>query len=325
MREIAEGVLLYDAEGRLLFANGPARALAGADAAGAPEADVLARVGAFLESASDIPAWVAEALRAADEPAAGEVRVRAGAGERAFLATPHRIRSPRGLDGLLLLLTDVEALEQARAGAQCHVTLDHVRLAAELMAHRFRNPLNAIVLVLELARRKLAGQAEPLKNLDTIQSEVQRLEVRLQHFLDMVRRREHRPGTVDLVSVVESVCELLHAPARDARVTLSQQLGAASALARADEVELLRALLGPCAVAIRESPPGGEVKVRLDSGGRDYQVVVECPGVQPGSVALGVAEELVAKNGGALTYDPRNPVRLVYRFRAEPAAEPPAR
>ncbi len=80
--------------------------------------------------------------------------MRAGAGERAFLATPHLIRSARGLDGLLLLLADVEALEQVREGAQCHVALDHVRLAAELMAHRVRNPLNAIVLVLELLARR---------------------------------------------------------------------------------------------------------------------------------------------------------------------------
>jgi signal transduction histidine kinase len=325
MDVVAEGVLLYDSGGRLLFANRRLRELAGVDTAGAADEDVLARVGAFLESASDIPLCVTEALRAADEPAAREVRVRAGAGERAFLATPHLIRAARGFDGLLLLLADVETLEQVREGAKCHVTLDHVRLAAELMAHRVRNPLNAIVLVLELARRKLAGQAEPLKNLDTIQAEVQRLEGRLQHFLDMVRRREHRPGTVDLVSVVEAVCELLHAPARDARVVLSHQLGAASALVRADELEILRALLGPCAVAIRECPSGGEVKVRLDSEGREYQVVVDCPGMRPGSVALGVADELVTRSGGVLAYDPRNPVRLRYRFRAEPAAETPAR
>jgi signal transduction histidine kinase len=212
-----------------------------------------------------------------------------------------------------------------RESGRCQVALDHVRLAAELMAHRVRNPLNSIVLVLELIRRDVAGEPEH-RNLDTIQGEVEQLEKRLQKFLDMVRRREHRPEVVDLVTVVEVVCELLFGPARDARVTVRQQLHVSSARVRGDEVELLRAVLGPCAAALRKSSPGAELKVGLDSDQREHLVFVECPELEPGSIALTVAEELVAGSGGALTYDdPRHPTRLTYRFPAGPSAEPSPR
>ncbi len=327
MDVLREGVLLYDVDGRLLFVNGPVRELGGATellAQDGADETVLRRVGEVLEAESDIPAFVREVLQADVDPAGREVRVRAGGQERRFFATPHLIRSRQdpARQGLLLLLTDVAVLEAVRGGARCEVTLDHVRLAAELMAHRVRNPLNSIVLVLELIRRGLAVQPEQEKNLATIRSEVARLEGRLQRFLDMVRRRGHRTETVELVSVIESVCELLYGPARDARVTIRQQLQVPSARLRADEVELLRAVLGPCAEAIRESSPGAELKVRLDSNGREHLLLLECAGVSPGSIALTVAEELVTGSGGTLAYDdPQHPTRLTYRFRADPGAE----
>ena len=327
MDVMKDGVLLYDADGRLLFVNGPMRKLGGAAEPlaldGADEA-VVRSVDTLLESHSDVPAFVHEALQAAAEPDPREVKIRVGEQERRFMATPHLIR-PRqdpARQGLLLLLTDVAVLEAVRGGARCEVTLDHVQLASELMAHRVRNPLNSIVLVLELMRRSPGAQADPDKNLGTIRGEVSRLESQLQRFLEMVRRRVRRPETVDLVTILEGVCELLYAPARDARVTIRQQLQVPAARVRGDEVELTRALLGPCAEVLRASSPGTELKIRLDSNGREHLLLLECAGVRPGSIPLTVAEELMTANGGELTYDdPRQPSRLTYRFRAAAGAE----
>jgi signal transduction histidine kinase len=327
MDVLKDGVLLYDAEGRLLFVNGPLRELAGVAeplAQDGAAAEVVRNVSDLLEARSDVPAFVREALQAAAELDPREVEIRAGERERRFMATPYLIR-PRedpARQGVLLLLTDVAVLEAVRAGARSEVALDHVQLSAELMAHRVRNPLNSIVLVLELMRRRPGAPAEPDKNLGTIRGEVLRLESQLQRFLNMVRRRARRPEAVDLVSVLEGVCELLYAPARDARVTLRQHLQVPAARVRGDEVELTRALLGPCAELLRASSPGAEVKIRLDSDGREHLLLLECAGVPPGRIPLAVAAELVAANGGVLTVDdPRHPTRLTYRFRAAAGAE----
>jgi signal transduction histidine kinase len=331
MDVLSEGVLLYDPKGRLLFTNGKIRELAGVgdedEGNGADEA-VLQQVTELLAAGSNVPALVEEIVQGGDARSGREVTIRVGDQERRFFATPHVIRSRRdpSIQGLLLLLTDVDALQEVRRNAQCRVALDHVQLAAELMAHRVRNPLNSIVLVLELVRRKLAGQPEQDKNLDTIQAEVQRLEARVQRFLEMVRRREGKTEVVDLVSVVETVAELLYGLARDARVTIRQQLQVSAAPVRGDEVDVLRAVLGPSAAAVRESAAGSEVKFRLDSDGRDHLLLVECAGLGPGSIGLTVAEELTTRSGGSLTYDdPDRPSRLTYRFPAHEDAAPTPR
>jgi signal transduction histidine kinase len=325
MDVLRDGVLLYDVDGRLLFVNGPVRELTGAPDAlaqdGANE-DVLRAVSALLESQSDIPALVQEALQAAGEPTAREVEVRVGGQDRRYMAAPHVIR-PRqdpGREGLLVVLKDVAALEAVRKGVHSEVALDHVRLAAELMAHRVRNPLNSIVLVLELLRRSPGARPEPAKNLDVIRGEVSRLEGQVQRFVDMTRRRGRRPEPVNLVSVIESVCELLYAPGRDARVTIRQQLHVPAARVQGDEVELTRALLGPCAEALRAASPGSEVKIKLDSSGGEHLLFLECPSALPSSIPVTVAEELLAANGGTLLIDdPKRPTRVTYRFRASRA------
>jgi signal transduction histidine kinase len=149
--------------------------------------------------------------------------------------------------------------------------------------------------------------------------------MRLQRFLELVRRREPKLATVDLAGVVEAVSELLQGPARDRGITIHQQLQVSAARVRGDEVDVLRAVLGPCAAALRESPPGGELKLRLDSDRREHQLGVECAGLRPGSIALVVAEELTTRSGGSLAYDDAaHPTRLTYRFRVENESEPPA-
>jgi signal transduction histidine kinase len=321
---LSDAVLVYDREGRLLFASGRLRELALAKARGQPApgaVEELRQVEEFLDVRSDLGEFVRDCLAAGSEPGGREVAVASAEGERRFFATPHLIRDPAGESdlGLLLLLTDVEVLEEARRNGLRQVELDHCRLASELMAHRVRNPLNSIVLVLELIRRESAraGGGSLGKNLETIQADVGRLEVTLQRFLEMMRHRERKPESVDLVAVVETVSELLYPVAREAGVDVRQELRVSSAPVHGDRIEITRAVLGPGLAAIRAAAPDRALRFRLDSERRGYLLWVESEGFPARSVALVVAEELTARNGGSLTYDdPDRPTRLAYRFGA---------
>ena len=323
---LTEGVLLFDSEGRLLFVNGKLRELVGQAAPGSdpPAADdprVLREVEAALAERSNLRDVVRRSL-AGDLGSSGEaVMVRTGDVERRFLATAHLIQpTARGGSDLLLLLTDVEVLEDVRRNAGRRLALEHVRLAAELMAHRLRNPLNSVVLVLELLRRESAraGVQRLEKHLNTIQEEVGRIDGILHRYLVVVRTEERRVETVDLVQVVEMVAELLYPLARDARIRVRQELEVASAPVTGDVVEVTRAVLGPALAGVRASEPGSELKLRLDSDRREHLLLLEAPGSPPDAVQLAVAEDLAARNGGSLVREENGPaMRLVYRFTAD--------
>lgn len=322
---LSEAVLLYDSDGQLLFANGKMRELAGLAkegeqaGEGEPEA-ALGRVAEFVRSSLDVGTFAEDCFRAGEELAGREVALRVGEEERRFFATPHLVRSRTNATppSLLIFLTDMEEAEELRRDAERRVELEHIHLASELMAHRVRNPLNSIVLVLELMRRERAADPRQQKNLETIQGEVGRLEATLERFLAMMRRRGRRTDSVDLVAVVEAVSELLYPLAWDGGVKIRQELQVPSARVRGDEVEILRAALGPALAAVRAAAQGAGVNFRLDSDRREHLLFIESESVPAGSIELAVAEDLAARNGGSLTYDdPGRPTRLTYRYRAE--------
>jgi signal transduction histidine kinase len=328
--EVSEAVLIYDPELQLLFASIEVRELAARAGvisyAAEAEADerALLKVREFVAANSDIDEFARACLATGTAPEKREVSIRAAGEERRFLATSHIVRAARegGIAGLLLLLTDVRVLEEVRRNAIRRVVLDHVQLAAELMAHRVRNPLNSIVLVLELLRRESArsgnGTRQALEaHVETIQGEVARLEGTVEGFLEAVRRRERTLESVDLAGVVEIASELLYPVAREARVTVRQELHVPRALVQGDRVEIVRALLGPALAALRGSPPGSEMKFRLDSERRDHLLLIESEGLPPGAPEVGVAEELAARNGGSVRVDNSTPpTRLTYRYPA---------
>lgn len=326
---LSEAVLLYDSRGQLLFTNEKMRQLVSteppSETSGAvADGDELRRIAEFLEANSDVPQLAAACLREGIQAEGREVKVTVGGEPKAFFATPHLIhsRSSSFAEGLLLLLTDMEVIAEVRRNAERRVALEHVQLATELMAHRVRNPLNSIVLVLELMRREHVGNGRLAKNLQTIQAEVGRLEATLERFLEATRIGDPRPESIELATVVETVSELLYPVARERGVRLRQELQVSSARVWADTSQILRAVLGPCLEAVRGAVPGAEVKLRLDSSRREHLLFIESRNLAPGSVGLAAAEELTGRNGGVLVYDdPDRPARLTYRFRAE--AGPP--
>ncbi|MBA2564720.1 MAG: HAMP domain-containing histidine kinase [Gemmatimonadetes bacterium] len=335
---VTEEVLVYEPEGRLLFASGKLRKLGGSqegDAAGAledtgqedvaAESELLECIAAVIARSQDLGSRVPQWLTGDGSGEGVEVTLEIEGEPHRFFATPHLLRARRGAGptggtGLLVVMTDMAVIEELRRSAGRAVALEHVHLAAELLAHRARNPLNSIVLLLELVRRKGIGAADEsaARSLETIGSEVERLEVTLEQFLEMIAERDRPPASVDLAAVVENVAELLYPPTRDCGVAVARDLRVATARVRGHEVEITRCVLAPSLAALRRSARGGELRYRLDSQGAEHLLLLESAGIPDGSVELTVAEELAVRNGGRLVYDdPRRNSRLTFRFRSE--------
>jgi signal transduction histidine kinase len=325
MDVISEEVLIYDPDGRLLFASVEIHELAGLKPSERDESNAaaaLASVAQFLESHSGVMACARKWLEGVADPEGCAVNVGSGEKRRRFFATPYLIgdsSAPRM--GLVIVLTHMEVLNGMRLNALRKVALEHIRLSSELLAHRVRNPLNSIVLVVELLRRAGARTNQPglEGNLTTIQEEVTKLEAMLERFVEIMRRREHQAENMDLVAVIETVSELLYPLARESDIRLRQELQLQTASMWGDPLEVTRAVLVPCLAALRASSPGGEIKLRLDHEPREHVLLLEATGLREDTLELGAAEELVQRNRGALLVEATAPGRVIFRFPADGA------
>src|ERR1700760_1650479 len=77
------------------------------------------------------------------------------------------------------------------------------------VGHEVKNPINAIVVHLELLRNKLDGtDARALRHLEIISSEIQRLDRVVQTLVDFSKPVELRLQDHDLRTIVQSVITL---------------------------------------------------------------------------------------------------------------------
>src|SRR5581483_6682289 len=79
------------------------------------------------------------------------------------------------------------------------------------VGHEVKNPINAIVVHLELLRNKVQVGGDALRHLDIIQSEIRRLDRVVQTLVDFSRPVELQLKDQDLRGVVSSVLMLASA------------------------------------------------------------------------------------------------------------------
>jgi signal transduction histidine kinase len=90
------------------------------------------------------------------------------------------------------------------------------------VAHEVKNPLNAMVLQLEILKAKLAEHSTAVKpQLDTLSSEIRRLDRVVKTFLDFTRPVELRLSDTDLEQVVQEVFTLAEPQAQQNHVVLT--------------------------------------------------------------------------------------------------------
>jgi signal transduction histidine kinase len=153
------------------------------------------------------------------------------------------------------------------------------------VAHEIKNPLNAIVLRLDLLRETLlyGPGAEPddelVKEIDLLSNEVRRLDRVVKTFLDFSRPVEVRLQAVDLAALAREVAELMAPQGRLAGIDVSFSAGPppippASALSsgnnggawmRGDADLLKQAILNLVTNALDATPRGGRLQLATSS------------------------------------------------------------
>ena len=142
------------------------------------------------------------------------------------------------------------------------------------VAHEVKNPINAIVLHLQLLQNKLAHQEpDTRRHMDIIDSEIRRLDRVVQTLVDFTRPRDLHLEEVDLRSLLEDVAQLAAPDAEQHGVTIEHHVPDPRLPVKVDVDLMKQAFLNVVINGVQAMPQGGVLTVSARR--ENAQVIVE--------------------------------------------------
>ena len=181
--------------------------------------------------------------------------------------------------GALLTLHDLESVREIESELELSRRLSAIGRLTAGVGHEVKNPINAIVVHLELLRNKLDGSDErALRHLDIIQSEIQRLDRVVQTLVDFSRPVELELQEQDLREVVASVLQLASAELETRSVRVRSLLPQRPVVANVDADLMKQALLNVVLNGGQAMTDGGVLEVRLNADARMANISIRDEG-----------------------------------------------
>jgi signal transduction histidine kinase len=176
--------------------------------------------------------------------------------------------------GALLTLHDVESVSEIESELELSRRMAAIGRLTSGVGHEVKNPINAIVVHLELLRSKV-GEQQATRHLDVIQSEIQRLDRVVQTLVDFSRPVELKLKEQDLRQIVSSVLALASAGLETYNVSVVSELPNHPVMVKVDSDLLKQALLNVVLNGAQAMADGGELSVRLTEDGRSAILKVQ--------------------------------------------------
>src|SRR5688572_628281 len=200
-------------------------------------------------------------------------------------------------------VVDIEQADVTSAPDRRANRYDVVSRLADDLAHEIKNPLNAIVVNLEVLRRKLAtGAADAaLERANVVDEEVVRVHTLVDQLLQLVRPPRSESGPVSLDEVLEELRPLLEVQAKAARTGF--QMSADSGLFAKVGRDALKFTVLNLILAIYASEAANEsITIETRATGADAEIVIRSHGaaLDNGNAFVRNARELIANAGGEL-------------------------
>jgi len=174
--------------------------------------------------------------------------------------------------GALLTIRDVESVHKIEDEIEMSRRLSASGRLTRGVAHEVKNPINAIVLHLQLLQSKLQ-QIDPdtRRHIDIIGSEIHRLDRVVQILVDFTRPRDLRLEETDLRQLIEDVALLASPEAEQHGVTVDSQLSPEPLWVKVDTDFMKQAILNVVLNGIQAMPQGGRLTI---SAQREDEIVI---------------------------------------------------
>jgi signal transduction histidine kinase len=289
VEHLEDAVGIVNAQNELLFANPSMRAVLPAATVGASLNDILP---------ADHPLRRLAEQTLVSRQSRGPVSATVGEGVERLVMT-HAINDPQGeLVGIMLIVRNLEYLAQVQSTIRYSRKLAALGRLSAGVAHEVKNPLNAMMIHLELLRqqfvrrstpaRAAASQrgavgtvtaeapphdaAEAMQHVDVIANEIKRLDEVVQGFLKFTRPEDLKLQPVNLSALFDEVIPIVRPEAEGAGVQLIVECGDAPDV-NGDPAMLRQAFLNLALNACQAMPNGGTLRVRGEAA-RDRRASV---------------------------------------------------
>jgi signal transduction histidine kinase len=207
---------------------------------------------------------LAEAFAAGETLVQVEILTETGRRIQASLDFIHDVETSQGL-GALVTLHDLESVEAIGSELELSRRMAAIGRLTSGVGHEVKNPINAIVVHLELLKNKLGNSGESAsRHLEIIDSEIHRLDRVVQTLVDFSRPVELDLREHDLRAVVGDVLALATAELSTRNVTLVSQMPSKPLMAKVDADLIKQAVLNVVQNGAQSMPDGGRLDVRLE-------------------------------------------------------------
>jgi len=176
--------------------------------------------------------------------------------------------------GALLTLHDLESVREIESELEVSRRMASIGRLTAGVGHEVKNPINAIVVHLELLRNKVQGGNDAMRHLDVIQSEIRRLDRVVQTLVDFSRPVELQLRDQDLRGVVSKVLLLASAELQTRGITVESQAPVWPVVSRVDADLIEQALLNIVINGAQAMASGGALEVRLSEDTRWASILV---------------------------------------------------
>jgi len=283
MGNLQDGLMLFTGEGRVVLVSASVERFLGR-----PRRDLLGRaVKDIFTAESMLGATILESFHRRVPIAAREVE---SANGKRVQVSLDLIQEKGAQIGALLTLRDAESVRRIEDEIEMSRRLSASGRLTRGVAHEVKNPINAIVLHLQLLQSKVR-QTDPdtLRHMDIIGSEIQRLDRVVQILVDFTRPRDLHLEEIDLRRLLEDVAQLAAPDAAQHGVTISCNLPAKPLAVKVDADLLKQALLNVVLNGVQAMPQGGSLTV---STRRENDIVVTEIGDQGGGIPHDVQDKI---------------------------------
>jgi signal transduction histidine kinase len=171
--------------------------------------------------------------------------------------------SRKGL-GALVTLHDLESVQAIESELELSRRMAAIGRLTSGVGHEVKNPINAIVVHLELLKNKLGdGNPQAARHLEVIDAEIHRLDRVVQTLVDFSRPVELQLKEQDLRQVIGDVLMLAADELSTRNVTLESSLASNPLVANVDADLLKQAVINVIENGAQAMPDGGRLRVLL--------------------------------------------------------------
>lgn len=182
---------------------------------------------------------------------------------RQILASVQYIEDKSGPIGILISLRDFDSFRQFQSQLDYSDKLAALGKITSGVAHEVKNPLNAMVIHLEILRSKLDQPgADITPQLDILSSEIKRLDRVVQTFLNFTRPIKVNLVPIDLNDLVHQVTRLAAAEAAANKVDILEELSPEFLRVNGDSDLLKQTFLNIIINGCQSMPRGGPLTIK---------------------------------------------------------------